>query len=1672
MYKLATLIPTINRPTLRRSIKSIANQTRTPDEVIIISDKKIDQYHFDNIQLTYIINSRTKNLSGAVNTGLEYLLKHGWNPEQTYISILDDDDEWEPTYLQKCYERAVANNLDLVITGLIRLTSQESIELDIPNEIDPDIFLIKNPHIQSSNLFVKFSKLLKAGCYDERLQSTTDRDICYRIFDLDIKYQTINEHLVNHWAIKNQNRLSDPSSPQKKSGLEAFYQKYSPIMTKNQKDLFKERAKKIFNINIEANERSLIKNETPDKNATKYFPIVIGFISSNIDTTEQLVKDIKELFQNYPNKYQVVICDNSNDSTKLEQLFEKHLESYIFYNKIKINQDCDKGLFGSHLIPLENREGIASGRTILHRYIYDEMKKNPSSVAWILDDDIRLESLQIDGTSRKITLHELNHTIIQLKTQGIPIANGKITGEPPLPFLSTIRTQLLDLHYNLKKIKNKSTFKDEQTRIISENRDYYYDLSGTNYTHLETPIYLNEIQSIDDIESWIKQLIGGSNLSRPVIDYPNKTIEKIPPRGGNTLIINPKCIRDYPNISPRIGNTSFRRGDRFWCILNYYHGGRIITESPITVKHTRTLKREDAFSFSRLLSDFYGSSFVKAMEDYYTTKNDELGWTPRRIQLSLSEESIETIISLFNKHLLDRVTNFTMNAYRINGLLKNIRKQLNNITDLSYSIHKELDFIESTFSSDNISMFENISLAINYEELKQFLRLLKQYVKTYRDNISTKITNREIVHSKVTLTNLGLLTRKDDVKLLGYGDEGTVFTDGKKVFKHFFYGKSGFPENIYDFVFKKMLNKNTLSHFSKLTEIVDKDGELVFVFPFEDSTNYNGGQIDDIQDFLLESKSNGIVVTNVHPKNFVLVDGVLKHVDIGSSIIPYSEKEYLQMCKRAYLTYRWHFRKDLSKLMAIPLFNEDIPELFGYQYFLESLKIKTKEETLDPTIINIVTRTGPCSVLDYGCGKGKISEELATLGCSVVSYDINYQQIEKNIAKHTQVKYLTLENLSAQYGKFDKVLCSLVLCTIESDKEVTHIVRDLRKYVEDSGEAIVVICNPFNTFVRETETHIKQNIPDTTSYYKKFSYSKLVKETSNIRKEVHRPFSYYEHLFNKEGFKISKITEISSTDVNEIAPASDFMILQLKPITVPYDNDVSLLIKVSAMEWKSIDFQIKHIINQLEGPQRFREKIVVTDKYNGPYLRQYTDPNYSALMEKLDKLKKEGIIDRVVVVNESPEDVKTTMKKWFELNTSQSRCSNGQPIYTIIMGFEEIRSKYILHVDSDCIFVRRDRCHDYLGDMIKVLESDIDAISVSFNIAHDEDIEYSYDNNGEPWRIETRCSLIHKPRLIEQLPLPNKLDNNGNTQYPWHRSLDQAIKQQKLHSYRGADPRTFYVHTPNRFKTNLNAWYNVVKAAERGDVPSSQIGKVDLQNMCDWLGPVDGEFVILVRGVDVSLPKLRRCLESVQSQNYCNWNVIFIDAGSINPMQEYLEKIASIQFSGKCTYWFNREQLTSMENIYVASKRLCSNPESILVHLDADDALINNMVLDTLKYHYDSGADLTVGSMLRTDKDKKYPVCFKARKSRGGNVWQHLRSYKKHLFDKIPPEYFKVQDNWVAIAEDWAFMIPLTDIAQNPVHITELLYFYQPNELKSNKKLKLREEVIKEIISKPEFEII
>jgi hypothetical protein len=85
--------------------------------------------------------------------------------------------------------------------------------------------------------------------------------------------------------------------------------------------------------------------------------------------------------------------------------------------------------------------------------------------------------------------------------------------------------------------------------------------------------------------------------------------------------------------------------------------------------------------------------------------------------------------------------------------------------------------------------------------------------------------------------------------------------------------------------------------------------------------------------------------------------------------------------------------------------------------------------------------------------------------------------------------------------------------------------------------------------------------------------------------------------------------------------------------------------------------------------------------------------------------------------------------------------------------------------------------------------------------------------------------------------------------------------------------------------------------------------------------------------------------------------------------------------------------------------------------------------------------------MLRADKQAEYVVDFKnPRENRGGNVWLHLRTYRKYLYDKIPKDYFQIGGKWIKHSEDGAFMVPIVELAKNPVYIKDTIYFYGPSE--------------------------
>ena len=144
----------------------------------------------------------------------------------------------------------------------------------------------------------------------------------------------------------------------------------------------------------------------------------------------------------------------------------------------------------------------------------------------------------------------------------------------------------------------------------------------------------------------------------------------------------------------------------------------------------------------------------------------------------------------------------------------------------------------------------------------------------------------------------------------------------------------------------------------------------------------------------------------------------------------------------------------------------------------------------------------------------------------------------------------------------------------------------------------------------------------------------------------------------------------------------------------------------------------------------------------------------------------------------------------------------------------------------------------------------------------------------------------------------------------------------------------------NARKRDREAWFMAFDRIEHGAIPAVQGGKVECP--AEWMGPPRPEpFVFVVSGRNVAPGRFRRCL-------------------ALGP---------------RCTVVRNRRRRGLLANTVTAIhtvtaiQTVCTDPETVIVTLDADDALIGDRVLERLAVEFASNADVTVGSMLCTDKE-------------------------------------------------------------------------------------------------------
>ena len=256
----------------------------------------------------------------------------------------------------------------------------------------------------------------------------------------------------------------------------------------------------------------------------------------------------------------------------------------------------------------------------------------------VLDDDLTFDVLTLsDGKPVKTYPFSYVHEVY-LFAQNHPcdVALGGVTGAPPLPATSCMRTFLQDF------LGTQSSSKKTKERW--GDTDYYYDLSDTRTCWQSWPI-LSSKSDPRPVQRALNQMFHSGSSNRPLVYIANeKTPEQRIVRGGNTVVFNPEFLLkiNHPDLP--------RRGDSLWAILASECGASIL-DFPYPLHHTRnvdvkiTSMQQGSFRESlekRMSDDLIGAAIQRAMSNGGDVLSIYLGRLEH--QLQLVEECLELLV--------------------------------------------------------------------------------------------------------------------------------------------------------------------------------------------------------------------------------------------------------------------------------------------------------------------------------------------------------------------------------------------------------------------------------------------------------------------------------------------------------------------------------------------------------------------------------------------------------------------------------------------------------------------------------------------------------------------------------------------------------------------------------------------------------------------------------------------------------------------------------------------------------------------------------------------------------------------------------------------------------------------------------------------------------------------
>jgi glycosyltransferase involved in cell wall biosynthesis len=217
------------------------------------------------------------------------------------------------------------------------------------------------------------------------------------------------------------------------------------------------------------------------------------------------------------------------------------------------------------------------------------------------------------------------------------------------------------------------------------------------------------------------------------------------------------------------------------------------------------------------------------------------------------------------------------------------------------------------------------------------------------------------------------------------------------------------------------------------------------------------------------------------------------------------------------------------------------------------------------------------------------------------------------------------------------------------------------------------------------------------------------------------------------------------------------------------------------------------------------------------------------------------------------------------------------------------------------------------------------------------------------------------------------------------------------------------------------------------------------------------DFLIIATGYNCQ-DNVKRCFDSVMSQDYEHFTAVFIDDGSTdNTGRELME--AKYAHNKVYRFIYQDNQGAAYRRWQALKYPAFFDDEQVVVLLGLDDELLAG-ALTRIAKEYESGAWVTYGNWKYPHGGglpKDFPLEFPDEVHADRSYRQHRyrstapNTFKKFLFDQLDESEFKYNDQWIKATTESNLMISCLEMSgkEHIAVIKEPIYLYRYDSSKS-----------------------